>query len=509
MHNIVKDTLRCVLLSLLILLLAGCGGGGSSSDNQKDEASKIQTGNLSGLQVKGLYYETESLAGTTGNEGQYRYRVGETISFSLGETQLGSAEAKAELSPFDWLGIEPPQDETEIVGLLKRPMINSFDMVMNASVLLISLDIDGQIENGINLGPAHRKMTGKDELELAKKSKDFHLSPDIKSTVNDLVGRDPVTFQVAANYLYQNLGLSLEVKRVIASAASGSDNDSISTSVSFNQNGDIDSERIVLAEDAPPIEIHYSYDADARLKSIQNSYTQQTELYVYEQDLLSQRELRIDGSQDIYRERFSYNQKGELTQLAIDKDGDGSDETITEFSYSPVREQVKVKEQVDGNLQEFISTRQLHQGRVERVLDDYNGDGQAEVEIIYHYDALSRISSREIISSDPDIESGLSYFEYDDQDRLIGYKQDQNQDGIYEYIEVYGYDEADNRILFKKDKNADGMWDYISMTSFDAQGNRIEVQEDSDGNGVIDHHWRAELEDVSLESGWDAILAGL
>ncbi len=500
-------TLRLALCCSAILLLTACGGGGGSSEKGNKESDSLK-GNLGSLNIKGLPYETETLSGVTDKDGQFRYRDDEMIRFYLGDIEFGTTEAKPSITPFDWLGIEAPQDEIEISGLLKRPMVSSFDLVLNATVLLMSLDVDGQVDNGIDLGRAHQLLAGK-EIELASKAKDFYQQPLIISTVNDLTGRSPISFRDAAEKLYSRLQIPVEVKRVSTSRASALNEQDVTTQVQFNEFGEVDFERIVISEEDSPIEIQYQYDHESRIKSVQNSYTQQTELYEYEEGRLSMREISMANSAKVYRENYRYNPQGVLRQMEIDKDGDGTPESSSQFTYSGSREQIKVLERNEHGVQEFVSVREIKQGRVEKLSDDYDGDGQPELEIIYSYDHLGRMTARQIVSLDPDIESGNSTFEYDDQDRLSLYKQDHNQDGVFEYIEAYAYDENDNRTMFKRDLNGDGRWDYVVMSSFDAQGNRLEVQEDSDGNGVIDHHWRAELEDVSLESGWDAILAGL
>ena len=509
MQHFSKSPSRYCLLSLIIML-SGCGGGGGGSSSESDEVNtaEIYSGALNAFPVKGLHYETETLSGMTDEQGGYQYREGEIINFSLGDTQLGSAPGVPEITPFDWLGITPSTDESELVTLLKRPMISSLDLVLNASSLLLSLDVDANAENGIDLGGAHEFLLGQ-ELEMAIKAKDFGSTNAIQNIVSTLVNRDPVTLKVAADRLYKNMQLTLMVNRVAAFKGNGTGDKSQTSTAQYNDNGNLETESVLLSENEKPIELNYEYDAQNRLTRSSNSYTNQTESLIYEQDRLSLRFTQKNGSSKKSREVFKYNKEGQLSQLSLDADGNGRPESITDFVYSEASEQVTVSETINGNQNESVSLRNVKDGLVETSSEDYDNDGKPEVEMFYVYDEYSRMSSRRIISTDPSIESGISYFEYDDQDRMIRYSVDSNNDDVIDYIEAYGYDIYDNRVAFRRDLNADQQWDYIIHYRFDIHGNRIEINEDSDGNGVIDMQWQAELQEVSIESDWDAVLTDL
>lgn len=68
------------------LALAGCGGGSSSTP-----ASTSLTGILSDSYVKGVTYSTSGGAsGVTGANGEFTYAAGDTVSFKIGQANLGS-----------------------------------------------------------------------------------------------------------------------------------------------------------------------------------------------------------------------------------------------------------------------------------------------------------------------------------------------------------------------------------------------------------------------------------
>jgi hypothetical protein len=64
-----------IIVLMLFALAAGCNDSSSSSS---------KTGVFNDSPVSGLDYETPSLSGTTDSEGKFRYRNGQTVTFSVG-----------------------------------------------------------------------------------------------------------------------------------------------------------------------------------------------------------------------------------------------------------------------------------------------------------------------------------------------------------------------------------------------------------------------------------------
>ncbi len=127
--------INLVLLFSLTLLTA-CGGGGGGNGG---EGSSVNTGKFIDAPTQGLNYETDTLAGTTDSQGNFRYETGEEITFAIGDVILGSTYGKSIITPEDL--IHDPQDETD-------------PTVTNILRLLQSLDEDGDPNNGIVITPA-------------------------------------------------------------------------------------------------------------------------------------------------------------------------------------------------------------------------------------------------------------------------------------------------------------------------------------------------------------------
>ena len=140
-----------ILFSSILLATAGCGGsGGSSSDSATPTSSNIESagsdstepestepqstesqtksGKLLGL--SGFSYESGSETGTTSDDGQFQYRTGQEVTFSLGGITLGSA------APSDYLTLE------DIAG-------DHADALSNLQRFLVTVDYDLSPMNGI------------------------------------------------------------------------------------------------------------------------------------------------------------------------------------------------------------------------------------------------------------------------------------------------------------------------------------------------------------------------
>ena len=103
-----------LVLALLAIPLLGGGqcaffasSGGDSSVPKKEEDDAgltiiIGDGTLVDAPVAGVQYESGSLAGITGNNGEFQYEVGNTVRFSIGDIPLGiPVTGKAVITPLD------------------------------------------------------------------------------------------------------------------------------------------------------------------------------------------------------------------------------------------------------------------------------------------------------------------------------------------------------------------------------------------------------------------------
>ena len=120
--------------AVLLLALAACDGGEKRGGSG---AVKPETGPTTGIftdaAVAGIAYVASSgAAGTTDEKGSYKYNHGDTVEFKLGSMILGKVKGAPIVTPIELAA-------------------DNGNRLQNILVLLQSLDMDGNPENGISI----------------------------------------------------------------------------------------------------------------------------------------------------------------------------------------------------------------------------------------------------------------------------------------------------------------------------------------------------------------------
>ena len=104
--------IRIILILAAFLLLSGAecafvaSSGGRSTDSDEEQRSNlvviIRDGQFVDGPVEGVEFESGSLRGVTGPDGEFRFEDGEDVRFFIGDIVLGQAvPAKSLMSPID------------------------------------------------------------------------------------------------------------------------------------------------------------------------------------------------------------------------------------------------------------------------------------------------------------------------------------------------------------------------------------------------------------------------
>lgn len=126
--------LSLLMAAISSTFLIACGGdstGGGSGDGGNN--TTISTGVFVDSAVGGIDYKTDTQEGTTNEKGEFKYVAGEDITFSIGDLVFPSATAGDKITPLDLAGSTDIDDPK----------------VLNIVRLLLSLDQDGNSDNGI------------------------------------------------------------------------------------------------------------------------------------------------------------------------------------------------------------------------------------------------------------------------------------------------------------------------------------------------------------------------
>ena len=159
---------KLYFIVFVLLAFASCGAGGDYS-----RPRPVQKGVFLDSAVSGLKYVTETLSGTTDDNGTFEYRENETISFYVGDIFIGQTEAKAQITPLDLF-----PDASDIT----EPCIT------NLCRFLQSLDIDNDPDNGITISTmiqntlSHHNIS----IDFEQSSVDFESAIFINPTINQM-----------------------------------------------------------------------------------------------------------------------------------------------------------------------------------------------------------------------------------------------------------------------------------------------------------------------------------
>ena len=138
-----KLTSYIVLFSFLLVTACGGDGGSDGGDTPTSNGTAIVIGNVSGLS-----YTSESYSGTTNANGEFQYKEGETVTFSIDDLEIGSITAIT--------------GGVTASGLVGESVEAPTTTTSNLQSLLLALDSDSDPSNGITIDTTGYQLTGVD-----------------------------------------------------------------------------------------------------------------------------------------------------------------------------------------------------------------------------------------------------------------------------------------------------------------------------------------------------------
>jgi YD repeat-containing protein len=414
------------LLSLAAILLTACGG---SSDGSSDGTN---TGYFTDSAVGGLTYATASQSGVTDTSGAFKYKEGETITFSIGDVLIGqTVSATSDMTPLDLVPDDVLYTTTaEVTKMYKNQNSaerKAFNKLSNILTFLQSLDNDSDPSNGIVIADGISALFAGVSIDFEQDFTYFEDYPTLRVITNKATGMGLLNSGnipkrgFALDHFYQAQGINHNLS-VAGTMITDSD-----------ANGAADYTDTV------------TYDAKGNMltQSFDNNKVG-TAGYI------------------AYTNTFTYDAKGNrLTQSGYN-DADGTADYTDTFTYA-----------ANGN--------QLTRSR------DNDADGTPVFTDTYTYDASGNQLTWSRYNDAYGTADFTSTYTYDASGNLLTWSSYNDANGTDDYTYTFTYDAKGNQLTESLDNNADGTADYTSTSTYDANGHQLtysSVQVGNDANGT-------------------------
>ncbi len=143
-----KHLIPPAAILILSATLTACGGSGSSSSNDGDTPTPPDTpqtaqGVFLDSAVEGLGYTSGALSGFTDNTGAFEYEDGQSVTFTIGDIVIGTANGADTLTPLELIATASDASDPAVINIAR---------------FLQTLDDDGNPDNGILILPSVRDL---------------------------------------------------------------------------------------------------------------------------------------------------------------------------------------------------------------------------------------------------------------------------------------------------------------------------------------------------------------
>ncbi len=522
---------KCAALLTAAMALTAC----SDSDNDNKGAG-YQTGVFIDAPVGGVSYSTASESGVTNSAGEFRYQIGETVTFTLGSVELGSTPGANEVTVFDVAGVESIPSG---IDALYEAMYASdgsptpLQRATNMAVLLQSLDADANPDNGITIDANVAALVTPADIDLNDDLYAFRIGGNGRNglglpriirdatAAGDLTARGVVGIGAALDHLAAQTGIDFGIEAY-----------QLYTSDS-NADGTIDYRRdLTYASNGRVATDEYDFDGDGALdqaNSYQFNVEQLETRYATDNDgdgaddsirttdydafgAMTRRQT-VDGNGAITNlEVIEYDEAGRMIRrenggaanrtveywlvdetglrstYELDTDGDGAIDRRDLLSYpeGEVRSDRWTGRDIDNDLDGNLDGRQERsldaRGRITRSFRDDDLDGTPEYELLQTFGDYG-ITDQSLLNG---ANRQASTWTYNANGLLVRYSYDGNADGTPERVTEYQHDSNGNLVSQTNDNNGDGNADSITTYLFDSIGRNIGYETDNDADGTAD-----------------------
>ena len=508
---------RLIILILSTFILASCGGGGSAPAEDitppaeditppteditpAPEEDDILTGTYSG--ITGLNYKTATQTGVTDATGTFKYKAGETVSFSIGDIQLTEEiDAKETLSfEADVSNVPTPmtvdslnkagfneEDEsfyTLAPGNLNTAASRDFAALSNMLVLVTTFgDIVG---DSINISPDVATFFINKDIDVTVKVKNFRskiqdLAEEAKTSgliddANILDWSEALTVAADLGFITTNFKIPAIERTYV-----GNDASSEVLTASFDDEGYMTSVSLDADNEVLEFAIHVE---NGNLVQIGNDLITITYTYNAKGDFTSL-VAEAEFLQPNYQIGFT-SADGNLTRVEDDfgfedrtYDAGGNVEKITEGQDTAVNQVIEYT-YIEG----IMSTK------------SERPDDSSPVTVIYRYqhDGNGNVTVRTTEGADGVVTlTETSTYEAIGVSKYYGVMTEYHYSGLTDYTEKLNYNASGQQLGMVR-TGVPGSTTFTEVFTVDSDGYRITERSDEDGAQLE----RAETEWVSV-----------
>jgi len=425
--------------------LMGCGGGSGDGKPAPTELSGVLHS-----KIQGVNFRTATRSGKTDADGKFKYLPGESITFSVGGIELGSAAGASNISLFTLAGMTPPTTELGLRRDLDRmrytatPLANA----ANRAWLLLALDGDGNPDNGIDVS-SH-------EAALADARLDFDVQPyQFAGTVTGLTPglNNNIAPSFPIKWLYRSLGVRM-AGNVPIGATTDEHNDGVIDSRGWNTvdaAGDITATMIDQDGDGQPdVTTSYTRDSLGRI-------TRQRMIRDFDLDRQPDSDHTVVTTYDVHG-----NSVRVVDQVDADANGTIDSEAVAVITHDAYGRELEGTHTFDDNydgaadiLEVDTYTRDAH-GNLLRVVIEVDEQADGDVDSRYVSDYTWDTSNRQLTSAQTRDTDGdghpdsawrsLATYATSGTRQTYDDDYDSDGDGVYEQKSRsrYGYDSVGN-----------------------------------------------------------------
>ena len=222
-----KPTVQRVLWGVCLffmLTISGCGGSDSSTSTT-NTSTNTGTGVFLDSAVEGISYISGSVSGVTDANGAFTYEVGSVVRFMIGDVVIGEAPGQSVVTPVDLVSGSNASHPT----------------VINIVSFLLTLDEDGNPDNGIQISEMVRSLAQGKSIDFTQATSAFAADGNVQTVVSEFTAVTVAGARTLVTESYAQTHLSGTIWGIYAGSYTGtfSGDDSGSLSVTILSDGSV------------------------------------------------------------------------------------------------------------------------------------------------------------------------------------------------------------------------------------------------------------------------------